>query len=776
MRQTRKTVPIELISKPLKTSTFSVPSYYASIVDENNQEYHVKFIFNIQRTDFDFSIKIADDNGSQNTSNGVSKLKIKFYPENYAINENLTNKEFKNKQTKEYDNIEFSKIENDQLLLEYIVDLSSYKPPTYPKARRILSKISSPLKDDTSLDSNIDIKETNLFVIKTFKIDPSTVLKEKLFNKGTKEYKNLANYYLKNALKNLSINYPRYETIIDQNAISTIFMSHIVKIPKKIKGEKIRKFSVVFEPCTQDTYIPTFESVTKNLDLEDLLNNASSLKEPEFTQSINKNYNKLCATLKDNLTNKLFLQKKTIDYNGSTSFYKNINSAALVKDNSIEVSDLQESNKINIYRCISTFDQATSDRSTYKNLVAGQLSFIDSTIMLPSNSGQDKAVKIELLNVPSEVVTYKLEKKVLLQNSDGYDGGMILVSNFRNKDDTIVMDYNVVKNKTYEYFLTYRLKNGNQIASISKLHKYLDPQTVISTDITDVTISENYNGEPKVTFSITAKIEQSHSELLKSALENAGIGEQFAKEIQGEKAFFQNLLFFKVKRINLSASPGVEEEFKDFLDASSFEDDELSRKNSGVSKLDLSQTYQYEIRAFLKNPIELLPKYIKVVEQVTINGTTYKARAYRPYKWFQKSVLESGTTNSENEDGNIINSQFLQDSDIGVVNTVKLDTLKKILGVRNVSANRITVEKITLKWDISNSGDYYDHFVIVKEVNHVRKILTTTHNKNYIDTIDSAKDMGNIRYYITPVYYDYTVGTTVASQVITIDPEEYDQK
>lgn len=714
----------------------------------------------MQRTDFD---------------KGISKLKLKFYPENYS-NQNDNQIKIIDKQTKEYENVEKSKTEINQLLMESIVNLQNFNIKI-KKKRRILSKISA-LNNSNSTGSNIDVKDTNLFIVKIFNLDPSEALKNYL-NLGIQAIKNLENYYLTTTNQNIVVNYPRYQIVNDQNESNVVFMNHVVKIPKIIGGAKIKKFDVVFELFTEKDVISSFESVTKKLDLENLFNNAYSLKEPLLTESTNKNSCKLNATVKDDLANKLFLQKKTIDYNGSISFYKNLDSRVVTKDNSIEIHDSQDSNKINIYRCVSTFDQINSDRSIHRNVVtAKQFYFLDSTVMLISNSTQDKAVRIELLNVPNEVLTYKLEKKLLLQDSQGgYDGKTILVSNFKNKDDKIVIDNNVAKNRTYEYFLTYRLKNSSQVTSVSKLHKYLDPQTVISTEITDVNINPTSNGEPEVTFSITAKIEQNNNQLLKSALENAGIGEQFANEIQGEKAFFQNLLFFKVKRINLSTSPGIEEEFKDFLDVSSnFKDDEFSRKNSGVSKLDLSQTYQYEIRAFLKNPIELLPKYIKVIEAVTINGTTYKARAYRPYKWFQKSVLESGCTNSENEEGNIINSQFLQDSDIGVVNTIKLDSLKKILGVKNVSANRITVEKIALKWDISNSGDYYDHFVIVKEANHVRKILTTVHNKSYVDTIDSVKDMGNIRYYVTPVYYDYTTGTTVASQVITIDPEEYDKK
>ena len=75
---------------------------------------------------------------------------------------------------------------------------------------------------------------------------------------------------------------------------------------------------------------------------------------------------------------------------------------------------------------------------------------------------------------------------------------------------------------------------------------------------------------------------------------------------------------------------------------------------------------------------------------------------------------------------------------------------------------------------IESSIDEYDHFVIVKESNGgKRKILTTSRDLMYVDEIRST-DAGTIIYYITPVYNDYTVGTTIRTNSIIVDPEELD--
>ena len=43
----------------------------------------------------------------------------------------------------------------------------------------------------------------------------------------------------------------------------------------------------------------------------------------------------------------------------------------------------------------------------------------------------------------------------------------------------------------------------------------------------------------------------------------------------------------------------------------------------------------------------------------------------------------------------------------------------------------------------------------------------------YVDEI-RLTDAGTIIYYITPVYNDYTVGTTIRTNSIIVDPEELD--
>jgi hypothetical protein len=96
-----------------------------------------------------------------------------------------------------------------------------------------------------------------------------------------------------------------------------------------------------------------------------------------------------------------------------------------------------------------------------------------------------------------------------------------------------------------------------------------------------------------------------------------------------------------------------------------------------------------------------------------------------------------------------------------------------LLEIKSASAKRADIKTVFINWKIDASLEEYDHFVIVKESNGKRAILATTHNLKYADVI-KLSDVGTIIYYITPVYNDYSVGPTIRTNSIVVNPEEFD--
>ena len=198
-----------------------------------------------------------------------------------------------------------------------------------------------------------------------------------------------------------------------------------------------------------------------------------------------------------------------------------------------------------------------------------------------------------------------------------------------------------------------------------------------------------------------------------------------------------------------------------------------TRFKNNISNINLLDSYKYQIKAYLKNPLTLLTNNVFIskpkIDQRT--GRTRKISIYKPYKWFQKSVLRTGTLLSENSNGTL-NVPFLnQDEYIGVAAEQTMSKLSQTMStITNCNATRLDKNNILIKWDV-DLLDHYDHFVIVKESAQQRNILTTTHKNLYLDEV-SEKDAGIIYYYIIPVYANYDVSTAISTSIV-IDPREF---
>jgi histone acetyltransferase (RNA polymerase elongator complex component) len=66
----------------------------------------------------------------------------------------------------------------------------------------------------------------------------------------------------------------------------------------------------------------------------------------------------------------------------------------------------------------------------------------------------------------------------------------------------------------------------------------------------------------------------------------------------------------------------------------------------------------------------------------------------------------------------------------------------------------------------------YDHFIIVKEVNQKREFLGAFSQFETTDLIKKS-DMGLVSYHIIPVFKNYDVGSSLQSNSIILDPQEF---
>ena len=561
----------------------------------------------------------------------------------------------------------------------------------------------------------------------------------------------------------------------------TLFINKLISIPERYKNEELEIFFELYPSTDPNSLI--YKEVKKTFYICNLLSIKNSIiKKPSIQESnTTRGLSGLSIKQLDKKASGIQVFKKTINSNGQVSKYKSFfRERNFMMNNEQEIREANSQSEIQIFRCVAYADDSSSKTlSAYRNVIIGTIPLIDQTIILISDVQEEKAVKITITNYPHEVSIFQVSRRKILKDSFGSFEEYKVIQHFVDiRQQQTVLDKDVINGEYYEYSIAYMDNRGDRRQSVSKIHKFVDSSNLksIAATISDYTLTTSIteNPGPVITFSIQHVINQESTSLISDVISQAGLGENFKQEFEKIKDKFKDIVFFKVTRINLSISPSIEETFNDIITNEPFIDSPETRHNSNISNIDLNHDYLYTVRGYYKNPASLMKDLvITVPANKTSRGTT-KAYKYRPYKWLQQKVLNSGTLLPEDSNNNLLHPSIFEDGDIGVVANIKIDKLETLLELKSVTARRVAIKTIFVSWMIESSIDEYDHFVIVKESNGgKRKILTTSRDLMYVDEIRST-DAGTIIYYITPVYNDYTVGTTIRTNSIIVDPEELD--
>ena len=755
--------PIE--QKKFETSLM-VPDYFATLKELRDNNYHVGLDFNINRSEVEVK--------------KLTKLKIKVSRKNQEIRQ-VNNSNFL---TKNLDAFKKSKSKETFKIVEETIDLVEALKSANKK-RRVLIEINSPNFEkqlQNFRSPTIDfftLRDKNLSIIKDIKLDPAEaiMLNDFIANSNVTILKN---YYLFNSINSLTKDRKYYSTI-ESNAIQNkLYINKLIKIPDRYKNEQLE---VTFELYTDSNpYALIFEERKKTFNIQDLLSIKNAIIEkPSIKESYTRiGLSGLFVNQLDEKASGIQVLKKTINSNDQVSQYTTVfKKEKFVKNINQKIDESNSLSEIQIYRCVAyNSDPGSKVFSAYRNIIVGTIPFIDPTIMLIADNQQQKAIEITIKNPPSEATEFQILRRKILKDSFGSFENYREITKFLaiKPVPQKVFDYDVKHGEYYEYSVKYKLNSRTIKHSISKIHKFVDSSNFksISVNISEYSLTTSNTG-PVISFSINSNTVQEKNNLILAAINQAGIGERFQKEFEKIKDKFQDIVFFKVTRTNLSISPAIEEEFKDVITSGQFVDSPETRKNSGVSDINLNHDYLYEIRGYYKNPASLMKDLVLTIpSQIKVGtGSSKKTYKYKPYKWLQQKVLTSGTLIAEDAEGNLLQPSFLEDGDIGIVANIKVDKLETLLEIKSASAKRADIKTVFINWKIDASLEEYDHFVIVKESNGKRAILATTHNLKYADVI-KLSDVGTIIYYITPVYNDYSVGPTIRTNSIVVNPEEFD--
>jgi hypothetical protein len=789
---------LKFIEERKVESSLEVSNHFATFLYEDETSYYFNISFSILQSEI--------------SKNLLEKVKIKVYNSNVTIDPATfaqTSLPSKIKPSIEKKSLGISKVlekdielrrssksKKDSLIAEVevgLLDAVDKSVLTNIKIGNVVSDIKSLLKtrpvlkeeynksprvspQQSNLKSN-DIRYQNIKILNTLKVDPSEAIFQKDLQSNSL-VSNLRDFYLTAALDSLTKENVYLVPVNSSVFVDRKYFQKQIKIKKELSKASDLTFSFeLYQLGKNVTFsLPQKRSINvfKHISLSNVIKNAP-VASPSY--AFLGKLTSISFTQKDNLADAIEVRKKTINSIAECSSYSKIGFFNLKNNFSDSFVASDSPSQLLIYRFIpQSSNMLASAGFVFKNIVAGSSIEIDTTGIVITDDQSASAVNIEVVNPPEDAIKYKIEKRKLV---GGSSTEFVTVKDFSDlkERDKRVQDKNVFSGEVYEYVVKYISSGNRNSKSVSKLHKYINNSLgkTLAVSVSDVSLSA-VDGRPSVSFSILGTTIDGEANVIKAALEQANIYQEFSTDFENIKDQFQDIIFYKVSRTNLSKSPAEKEEFRDVLNGpvANFVDNFETQKNSGVLALDPSASYKYEIRAYFKNPLTLLRDYVhKGTTSIKVGEKTVnKPYKYRPYKWLQPKTRFSGTLSAEDENGNLLVPTLIEDGDAGVVAATTVSGLDKILKIDDFSAERVDINKVLLKWSLTERQEEYDHFVIVKEVNQKRNIIASVYYPEYVDSI-TTKDFGTVIYYVIPVLNEYSIGQASRSNAVIIDPEEF---
>jgi hypothetical protein len=782
---------------PIKFDTsVEVPKYFANLIEENESSYTFEIFFSILQSSIvkNKLEKIVINVTNKNVTLDKNGSKILSSRQAYIPKKSIT-KIGRHSLDKEIngfsDKVKAFKASINSIIASQYINLNQY---VYPSVREELSN-NKIAKNVTSLYGYVDVlyssneqpampqfnnlsldslKIYNLTLLSKYLIDPSDIIYDEYKNSNILEIKNLRNHYLNDILNSLPKENAYFYAKKEKTFLDKISISTYIDIPKNLANSNL---DIAFETYKFGSGHPV-SIIRQDINLIKHVNFLKLVKntKPLFSNSSNQSSSRLSFTQKEGFDSYSIL-KKEVTNTGHTTQYQKSFSGLLQSNKNVSKLITKPPTNLEIYRCIIGDSISTVSNPTFKNLVIGNKIDIDSTgLVVTSHKTRDNSVVINLVNPPEYAIAFKISRR---QFFDKHFSPYLDISNYQylTKKSIIVFDNTVSKDTIYEYKVFYRTKNGTIKESKSSIFEYINSSinSGISTKISNQNTSKNENIENPIEVkfdiqsSLTPDASTDQTTKIKKLLQTQGIYGEFQNEMSNLTEKFDSLITHIVNRVNLTT--GLRESFVEPLESTSttgnqFIDNYESQKINSVSPLDSNTSYLYEVIVSLRDPVSLIRDYVK---QVQIRNKTY---FYRPYVWRHPKTIKTGTLFSLDADGNISSSKSpFEHGVIGITATYTASSLNDLSTITDMTAERISINKVRLSWSVYGDASDYDHFILIKEANGKRNFLTTVFSTDAYDHLEDG-EFGTILYYIIPIFSDYSVGKPIKSNSVIVDPKE----
>lgn len=378
----------------------------------------------------------------------------------------------------------------------------------------------------------------------------------------------------------------------------------------------------------------------------------------------------------------------------------------------------------------------------------------------------NEGIALEIRDVPPGVCSVKILKRdtTVFQKTFELVANPIFISGEETSAPIFITDTLVKSSRIYEYKLEMLYPDGDSETGSSNLIIEYNP---ITANIVDTTVSSPITSQVGLDidtqFTLTSSIIPTELDAVRQALESQGLGQFFSDAIAAERENLQNIIAYGIQRINLTTSEVV-----DFgvIATTSFSDRQLG-KVKGVKPLMGGCEYRYIITTYFRAAETTLSSIERVVE------TADSSYVLNPSRWRHPVTLLKGNLVTESSLERNHAKTVFSFGKVGNVVSVNTSLAAIIPSVIDARAQKLRQDKTLIQWRVQGNVQKIDHFLIVLEILGMRTIVGKCHNISetnffqFVDSLDSGEH-GKLKYYIVPVYYDFSRGTEIGTNEVLV--------
>jgi len=341
-------------------------------------------------------------------------------------------------------------------------------------------------------------------------------------------------------------------------------------------------------------------------------------------------------------------------------------------------------------------------------------------------------------------------------------------------------DTQVQHGHIYEYRCVMIYPSGKEqqsmITEVHEFHKEIGVESKIVVDLNDMNLYFDDDGNSAVTFEIEPTFTDTGMETIVNALESAGTNQNFLSEVKSDRSKLNDLLAFLVQRQD---SVSGETESMGIFNAGLFADDISVRRARGVSPLSAGRTYRYIVRVLMRSAEGLFDTAIS--DEVDLE--TARRFKVKISKFMNPTTLRTGTLPSTGQafGKNPRSRMKLQDKFLegrtGIEAAIDVDIPAQRATIDNVVAERINPQRVKVNWTVSGDQNDIDHFIVRADFYGVTSTVGSVHNfsssgRYWFYDHELYNEPGTVEYSVIPVYSDYTYGTEVDAEAVTLEEPE----